>query len=221
MRTQSFLLHGHFVTSISISLRVRHMQHTPTQSTRTLFDTRGKHISPGYGRTQLPTADKTPSFLERKSGKFHVSFRRRNLNNELSNKISRTLRAFPNPTYAHRRTLHHAFRATLHLTNTKRRVRRILNLCLQITSKAICPASRFDVRIKSVRVYYGRRQTVILVRSNPAVAGEKRSDAIRRGPGDLSGVCNAADAPFAHPLSASIMFSVRLFLAQNWATCNN
>lgn len=103
MRTQSFLLHGHFVTSISISLRVRHMQHTPTQSTRTLFDTRGKHISPGYGRTQLPTADKAPSFLERKSGKFHVSFRRRNLNNELSNKISRTLRAFPNPTYAHRR----------------------------------------------------------------------------------------------------------------------
>lgn len=62
---------------------------------------------------------------------------------------------------------------------------------------------------------------LILVRSNPAVAGEKRSDAIRRGPGDLSGVCNAADAPFTHPLSASIMFSVRSFLAQNWATCNN
>lgn len=129
MRTRSFDLHGHIVFRISISLRVRRSTH-PHNPDAHCLTLELKHVSSGCAQTQPPsTADEAPSFLGRKSGKFNVSFRRRNFNTELSNKISRNLALalLPSPSHAHRRTQLNAFLATSHLTIHKTKCKKFMN----------------------------------------------------------------------------------------------
>lgn len=137
-----------------------------------------------------------------------MSSRRRHLNTELSNKISRTPALFSNPIHVHRRTQQHVRRARLHITIHKTKGQELMHPRFMHTELAKHGTHFFRVLVLCERV---KSRTCLLWASKECYLGRfnlhcgwREIDVAESewgwGRGNHSGLCDATIFPLLHTL---------------------